>query len=67
MMELRISSLLALASSVFMRRIRRLVYASVMNDERFRKKVMPVLIYNLLEVSVTGRSAGVVESHRRHA
>jgi len=49
MMELRISSLLALASSVFMRRIRRLVYASVMNDDRFRKKVMPVLIYNLLE------------------
>jgi predicted acylesterase/phospholipase RssA len=49
MMELRISSLFALASSVFMRRIRRLVYASVMNDDRFRKKVMPVLIYNLLE------------------
>lgn len=49
MMELRISSLFALASSVFMRRIRRLVYASVMDDDRFRKKVMPVLIYNLLE------------------
>jgi predicted acylesterase/phospholipase RssA len=49
MVELRISSLFALASSVFMRRIRRLVYASVMNDDRFRKKVMPVLIYNLLE------------------
>lgn len=49
MMELRISSLFALASSVFMRRIRRLVYASVMNDDRYRKKVMPVLIYNLLE------------------
>jgi predicted acylesterase/phospholipase RssA len=49
MMELRITSLFALASSVFMRRIRRLVYDSVMNDDRFRKKVMPVLIYNLLE------------------
>lgn len=49
MMELRISSLFALASSVFMRRIRRLVYQSVMNDDRFKGKLLPCLIYNLLE------------------
>jgi predicted acylesterase/phospholipase RssA len=49
MMELRISSLFALASNVFMRRIRRLVYNSVMSDERFTGKLLPILIYNLLE------------------
>ena len=49
MMELRISSLLALASAVFMRRIRRLIYQSVYADELLKKKIMPVLIYNLLE------------------
>jgi predicted acylesterase/phospholipase RssA len=49
MMELRITSLFALASSVFMRRVRRLVYQSVMGDPRFQGKLVPVLIYNLLE------------------
>jgi hypothetical protein len=49
MMELRISSLFALASSVFMRRIRRLIYQSVYADPQLTKKIMPVLIYNLLE------------------
>lgn len=49
MMELRISSLFALASAVFMRRIRRLIYNSVYADELLKKKIMPVLIYNLLE------------------
>lgn len=48
MMELRISSLLALASSVFMRRIRQMVYASVLNDEDFKGRTLPVSIYNLL-------------------
>jgi len=51
MMELRITSLFALASNVFMRRIRRLVYSSVMNDPSFEKKVAPVSIYNLLNAS----------------
>jgi hypothetical protein len=49
MMELRISSLFALASDVFMRRIRRLVYNSVMGDARFKGKLLPTLIYDLLE------------------
>jgi predicted acylesterase/phospholipase RssA len=49
MMELRISSLFALASSLFMRRIRRLVYKSVMGDDLFKGKTVPTLIYNLLE------------------
>jgi hypothetical protein len=49
MMELRISSLVALASSVFMRRIRRLVYDSVMGNERFKGKLLPTLIYDLIE------------------
>jgi predicted acylesterase/phospholipase RssA len=49
MMELRISSLFALASSVFMRRIRQLIYKSVYSDPQIRKKIMPVLIYNVLE------------------
>jgi hypothetical protein len=52
MMELRISSLFALASNVFMRRIRRLVYSSVMNDPSLQKKVEPVSIYNLLNARV---------------
>ena len=51
MMELRISSLFALASSVFMRRIRRLIYQSVYSDPQLTKKIMPVLIYNLLEAT----------------
>jgi predicted acylesterase/phospholipase RssA len=49
MMELRISSLFALASSIFMRRIRRLVYKSVMGDDLFKGKTVPTLIYDLLE------------------
>jgi predicted acylesterase/phospholipase RssA len=49
MMELRITSLFALASAVFMRRIRRLIYNSVYADEELKKKIMPVLIYDLLQ------------------
>jgi predicted acylesterase/phospholipase RssA len=49
MMELRISSLFALASSVFMRRIREMVYTSILNDEDFKGRTLPVSIYNLLE------------------
>lgn len=51
MMELRISSLFALASAVFMRRIRRLIYQSVYSDELLKPKIMPVLIYNLLQAT----------------
>lgn len=49
MMELRISSLLALTSSVFMRRIRQMVYASVLNNEDFKGRTLPVSIYDLLK------------------
>lgn len=49
MMELRVSSLFALASSVFMRRIRQMVYTSILNDETFQGRTLPVSIYNLLE------------------
>lgn len=48
MMELRMSSLLALTSSVFMRRIRQMVYASILGDEDFKGRTLPVSIYNLL-------------------
>ena len=49
MVEVRIASLFALTASVFMRRIRRLVYDSIYNDPRFKKKLVPNLIYNLIE------------------
>jgi predicted acylesterase/phospholipase RssA len=48
MVHLRISSLFALASGVFMRRIRRMVYDSVFKDARFAEKLVPNLIYDLL-------------------
>jgi hypothetical protein len=49
MIEVRIASLYALAASVFMRRIRRLVYDSIFDDPRFQKKLVPNLIYDLLQ------------------
>ena len=49
MIEVRIASLFALAASVFMRRIRRLVYDSIFADPRFEKKLVPNLIYDLLQ------------------
>jgi predicted acylesterase/phospholipase RssA len=49
MVELRVSSLFALAASVFMRRIRRLVYDLVFEDTRIKKKLVPNLIYDLLQ------------------
>jgi predicted acylesterase/phospholipase RssA len=49
MIEVRIASLFALAANVFMRRIRRLVYDSLFADPRFEKKIVPNLIYDLLE------------------
>lgn len=52
MVHLRISSLVALASGVFMRRIRRLVYDSVFKDPRFVERLLPNLIYDLLQTKV---------------
>jgi predicted acylesterase/phospholipase RssA len=49
MLELRASSLVALASSVFMRRIRRLVFDSVYNDISLTPKLVSNLIYGVLE------------------
>jgi predicted acylesterase/phospholipase RssA len=52
MMELRVSSLFALASAVFMRRIRRLIYQSVYSDPVIKPKIMPVLIYDVLQATI---------------
>jgi hypothetical protein len=47
MIHLRISSLFALASGVFMRRIRQMVFKSVYSDPRFAQKLVPNFIYDL--------------------
>lgn len=47
MIELRISSLFALASGVFLRRIRRLVYDSVYKDPRFAGRLVSNIIYDI--------------------
>jgi hypothetical protein len=47
MIGLRISSLFAMSSGVFMRRIRRLVYASIFRDKRYENKQLANLIYSL--------------------
>ncbi|MDB4950396.1 MAG: hypothetical protein JWM27_3045 [Gemmatimonadetes bacterium] len=49
MAELRASSLIALTSSVFMKRIRSLVYKSVFQDPRFEQRRMACLVYGLEE------------------
>ncbi len=47
MVQLRISSLFAMASSVFMARIRSLVYGLTYRDERYQAKRVSNLIYDL--------------------
>jgi hypothetical protein len=47
LVELRIGSLVALSSSVFMRRVRNLVYGAAFTDEEFRGRIAPVLIYDM--------------------
>jgi predicted acylesterase/phospholipase RssA len=47
--DLRLTSLLALTSSVFMARIRSLVYRSLYEDPRFEHRRMACLIYSLEE------------------
>jgi predicted acylesterase/phospholipase RssA len=47
MIHLRISSLFALASGVFMRRIRQMVFNSVYKDPRFAQKLVANFIYDL--------------------
>ena len=47
MVQLRLGSLLALTSSVFMKRIRGLVYGLVYRDERYKGKRVSNLIYHL--------------------
>jgi predicted acylesterase/phospholipase RssA len=47
MAALRVTSLFALASSVFMKRIRSLVFAHVYNDEQYEHKRVSNLIYEL--------------------
>lgn len=47
MVELRVGSLVALTSSVFMKRVRGLVYGAAFTDETFRNRLAPTLIYSL--------------------
>ena len=47
LIELRISSLFALAAGVFLRRIRRLVYDSIFGDQRFEARLLSNLIYDI--------------------
>jgi predicted acylesterase/phospholipase RssA len=49
MLESRASSLFALAGSVFMRRVRRMIFDSIYNDPQLRPKLVSNLIYGLLE------------------
>ncbi len=47
LVELRAGPLLALTSSVFMKRIRGLVYGAAYADDTFRNRLAPVLVYSL--------------------
>ncbi len=48
MVRLRITSLFAMASSIFMTRVRALVYGRIYRDERYRHRRVSNLIYDLL-------------------
>jgi len=48
MIRLRTTSLFALTSNVFMKRIRGLILNSLFRDERFINKIVPALIYDLI-------------------
>jgi len=48
LVDLRLKSLYALTSRIFMKRIRGMVYKEVFQDERFEKKRISNLIYDLL-------------------
>ncbi len=47
MVELRVGSLVALSSGVFMKRVRSLVYGAAFADETFKHRLAPALIYSL--------------------
>jgi predicted acylesterase/phospholipase RssA len=47
LVALRIASLMALTSSIFMKRVRGLIYSSVYADPRYQDRRVPNLIYNL--------------------
>ncbi|HEX8276857.1 MAG TPA: patatin-like phospholipase family protein [Longimicrobiaceae bacterium] len=47
MVELRVTSLVALTSSVFMKRVRGLVYGAAYADDTFRDRMAPALVYSL--------------------
>ncbi|HEX2093529.1 MAG TPA: hypothetical protein VHG28_14075, partial [Longimicrobiaceae bacterium] len=51
MVDLRVGSLMALTSSIFMKRIRGLVYGTAYADEEFKDRLAPVLIYSLTRES----------------
>lgn len=47
LVQLRVGSLVALTSSVFMKRVRTLVYGAAFTDRQFRPRLAPVLIHTL--------------------
>jgi predicted acylesterase/phospholipase RssA len=47
MLELRVTSLVALTSSIFMKRVRGLVYGAAYADPTFKARLAPALIYSL--------------------
>ena len=47
LVELRVSSLVALSGSVFMKRVRGLVYGTAYASDRFRDRLAPALIYSM--------------------
>lgn len=51
MVELRVGSLVALTSSVFMKRVRGLVYGAAYADPAFRDRLAPTLVYSLTRSS----------------
>jgi predicted acylesterase/phospholipase RssA len=57
MVELRVGSLVALTSSVFMKRVRQLVYGAAFTDEAFKNRLAPTLIYSLT------RGSGLFAKH----
>ncbi len=60
LLDLRIKSLYALTSRVFMKRVRGFVYSEVFQDERFEKKRISNLIYDLLRTRKQQASPALV-------
>lgn len=57
LVQLRVASLMALTSSVFMKRVRGLVYGAAYADDTFRGRLAPTLIYSMT------RGSGLFAEH----